>query len=183
MRVQGGLLPQLVLIAVHDRATRHSYKQFLVPRGFVVEEAADAEEALAKAISDPPDIIIVERELPTFGVDQLCGILKEDRDTRHVPIVLLTNEAVIIDTTAHGSAADSVLTKPCPPETLLVEMKRVGDRSADLRARAKAARSAARRLVGQSSDVVQTARQLAGGRREPQESRGGRSVTGLATSR
>jgi DNA-binding response OmpR family regulator len=152
-----GMLPQLVLIVVRDQAIRQSYKQFLVPRGFVVEEATDGSEALAKAISDPPDIIVTDRDLRSFTGEQLCLMLKEDRSTRDVPIVILASNAVAGDGTIDGFAAESVLPKPCPPETLLAEMKRVRDRSADLRARARLARSAARRLAAQSSTVTQTA--------------------------
>jgi DNA-binding response OmpR family regulator len=164
-----GMLPQLVLIVVHDRATRQSYKQFLVPRGFVVEEAAEGAEALAKAISDPPDIIVIEQDLPSLGVELLCRILKEDRDTRQVPIILLAGEAVIVDTTRQNGAADSVLRKPCTPETLLAEMKRITERSADLRAAARLARTSARRIVAESGDVMQTALRLAGARQKPQQ--------------
>jgi len=159
-------LPQLVLLVVHDRATRQSYKHFLVPRRFVVEEASDGSEALAKASSDPPDIVVIESELPCCNGDQLCQILKDDRDTRDVPIVLLAENTVCIGTTVHGWAADSVLTMPCAPETLLAEMKRVSERAADLRGRARLARSAARRLVAQSSQVTDGARRPAGERHE-----------------
>jgi two-component system alkaline phosphatase synthesis response regulator PhoP len=161
------MLPQLVLIVVNDRAIRQSYKQFLVPRGFVVEEAVDGSEALAKAISDPPDIIVTERDLPSFSGEQLCRMLKQDRDTRRVPVVLLADDAVAVDVAVFGFAADSVLTKPCAPETLLAEMKRVADRSAELRAGARLARSAARRRVGPSGDVIQASLRVAAERTKP----------------
>jgi DNA-binding response OmpR family regulator len=155
-----GMLPQLALIVVRDRAVRQSYKQFLVPRGFVVEEAADGSEALAKAINDPPDIIVTERDLPGLSGDQLCRMLREGRDTWRAPILLLATEALAGDGVREGGAVDAVLMKPCPPEMLFAEMKRVRDRSGDLRARAALARSAARRLVGRSSDMVQAAVRL-----------------------
>jgi hypothetical protein len=90
-------------------------------------------------------------------------MLKQEQDTRRMPVVLLANDAVAVD----GCAPDSVLTKPCTPETLLAEMKRVPNRSADLRPPARGPRSAARRLVGQSSDVIQLPRRVAGERPKP----------------
>jgi len=146
-------LPQLALIVVPDGTTRRQYRQFLVPRGFVVEEATEGSEALAKAICDPPDIIITERELPDLAGDHLCQLFREDRDTRLVPIVLLINHADI-GTVSADSVADSVLLKPCAPDTLFAEMKRVRDQSVELRSRAKRVRGQARRLVAQSGDVV-----------------------------
>jgi DNA-binding response OmpR family regulator len=163
------MLPQLVLIVVHDRAIRQSYKQFLVPRGFVVDEAADGSEALAKAICDPPDVIVTEWDLPGFSGEQLCLMLQQERDTRRVPVILLANDAVAVDATVSGFAPDSVLITPCAPDTLLAEIKRVGDRSAELRARARLARSAARRLVGPSSGGIRPSLRIAGERPKPQQ--------------
>jgi two-component system NtrC family sensor kinase len=155
-------LPQLVLIVACNRETRQTFRQFLVPRGFVVEEAATGSEALAKAISDPPDVIVTETDLPGSSGDELCRMLKQDRDTRGVPIVLLADQPGAGD--ADGSVADATLMKPCPPERLLMEIKRVRERSADLRARARLARSAARRLVRPSTSVVQKVGGLGGDR-------------------
>jgi DNA-binding response OmpR family regulator len=162
-----GLLPQLVLIVAGDRAARQMFRQFLVPRGFVVEEAGNGSEALAKAISDPPDVIVTERDLPGFSGDQLCRMLKEDRDTRRVPIVLLADGPAGGEDVA-DSVADATLAKPCPPDRLLTEIKLVRDRSADLRDRARPARSAARRLVRRSSNVFEARVLLAGDRSNEQ---------------
>jgi CheY-like chemotaxis protein len=160
------MLPQLVLIVVHDQTIRQSYKQYLVPRGFVVEEATDGSEALAKAINDPPDVIVTERDLRSITGEELCRMLKEDRSTRQVPIVFLENDIMAVHA-PDGLAADVILTKPCAPERLLAEMQRLRDQAAELRVRARLARGAARRLVGQSGEVVRAALRTAGERPEP----------------
>jgi DNA-binding response OmpR family regulator len=177
------MLPLLVLIVVGDSATRQSYKQFLTPRGFVVEEAGDGSEALAKAASDPPDIIVTEWDLRRVTGEDLCGMLKEDPDTCQVPIVVLANGPIAANATVYGQAADCVLTKPCEPAMLLAEMKRVRDRSTGLQARAKMVRSAASHLVRQSSKAVQTVAHVSPTRPSGHNTEAGRGITGREASR
>jgi CheY-like chemotaxis protein len=117
---------QRALIVDGDEDTRELYQALLVPRCYSVEHATNGREALAQAILHPPDVIVMETRLG--GVDGycLCELLRADRDTKSVAIVVLTADARPASLErARRAGADVVLTKPCLPEVLLTEMDRV----------------------------------------------------------
>ena len=116
-------LPRLALVIDEDRRTRELYAAALVPRRFVVEQAGDGREALAKAIAEPPDVIVMEATLPGITGYDLCQLLRRDRDTSTVPILVVTADA---DPQAHqrlhAAGADLVLSKPCAPTVLVSQV-------------------------------------------------------------
>jgi CheY-like chemotaxis protein len=114
------------LIVDADEDTRELYQAFLAPGRYAVEHAANGRDALQQALQHPPDIIVTETRL--LGVDGfcLCELLRADRETRTVPIVVLTADARPASLErARRAGADVVLTKPCLPEVLLKEMDRI----------------------------------------------------------
>ncbi len=125
------------LLVDRDADTRHMYKQWLALDGWQIEEADAGREALARAISHHPDVIVTETRLPGMTGLELCAVLRRDASTRAIPIVLVTGDGFSdqVDR-AKSAGADSVLVKPCLPDTLRVEMRRVLAASAELRARA-----------------------------------------------
>jgi hypothetical protein len=72
----------------------------------------------------------------------LCQLLRRDPSTTRIPIVFVTGDAFEGDLRrAERSGADAVLTKPCLPEKLLAEIRRVLQLSAELRTRGNNARA------------------------------------------
>jgi CheY-like chemotaxis protein len=112
------------------------YAEYLRMSACDVEEAEDGREALAKAIARHPDVIVTETRLPGINGFDLCLLLRRDPSTTRIAIVFVTGDAFEGDVRrAERSGADVVLTKPCLPEKLLGEIRRVLQASADLRAR------------------------------------------------
>jgi CheY-like chemotaxis protein len=104
--------------------------------GHRVAEANDGRQALAKAITDLPDFIVTDTQLGGFDGYRLCELLRSDRDTSLIPIVILSGDPEPGDVArARAAGADSVLVKPCPPQTLLAEIRRLREQGRDLRAR------------------------------------------------
>jgi CheY-like chemotaxis protein len=64
-----------------------------------------------------PDLIVVDDSLPDFGGAEVCRRLRESPATAATPIIAVTAspEALRFE----GCAADAVLTKPCPIDTLV----------------------------------------------------------------
>jgi CheY-like chemotaxis protein len=113
------------LIVDGDQDTRDLYQAFLAPRRYDVEHATNGREAFAQAIDHPPDIIITETRLRDVDGYCLCELLRADRETQTVPIVVLTADARPSSLErARRAGADVVLTKPCLPEVLVREMDR-----------------------------------------------------------
>lgn len=116
----------LVLIVDDYPDNREMYSSFLSFSGLQVEEAANGREALAKAFALLPDLVVMDLSLP--GVDgwQATRELKADPRTKHIPVVALTGHALAgTSDTALAAGCDLFLTKPCLPQDLLEEIRRV----------------------------------------------------------
>lgn len=126
----------LALLADGDADSRSMYADSLKLARWAVVEAADGRDALALALTERPDIIVTDSRLPGIGGVELCVVLRRDVATRTTPIVIVTGDAVVRDLErAKSSGADSVLVKPCLPETLIAEAARLIEQSQALRER------------------------------------------------
>jgi len=61
--------------------------------GFEVALACDGIEAVTQAFSMKPDIIVLDIEMPRMNGYQVCRLLKDDRRTAHIPVVMLTSRS------------------------------------------------------------------------------------------
>ena len=76
-----------ILVADADREMRSTYRTALHGAGCDVVDAVDGRQALTKALSQPPALVITETELPIFDGYALCAVLRRDAMTRSVPIL------------------------------------------------------------------------------------------------
>lgn len=115
-----------ILVVDADDDTRSRYRQSLKQAGCDVVDAADGREALVKALSHRPTLVITETRLPLFDGYALCEVLRRDSTTRTVPILVVTAEKrpSAVDR-AHDAGADAVIIKPVSPEALLKEIQRL----------------------------------------------------------
>jgi two-component system cell cycle response regulator DivK len=121
--VTGGSLV-LVVDDFHDN--REMYTQYLSFAGYRVAEAVDGEDALAKARSLLPDVIVMDLSLPRLDGWEATRRLKKDPLTRAIPVIALTGHALAGHAEgAIGAGCDAFVTKPCVPselESLVREM-------------------------------------------------------------
>lgn len=115
------------LIVDDDRTTREMYTHYLSRSGVNTVEAEDGVHGLAKATSIVPDVISTDLSFPhTLEGVQFCRSLKQLDLTRQIPVIALIGSGTDNDVEAAKKAGCiSVLTKPCLPETLLAEIRRV----------------------------------------------------------
>jgi CheY-like chemotaxis protein len=148
--------PLLALLADRDADTRKLYAEYLRLGTWNVDEASDGPEALAKAIGSRPSIIITETRLPGISGYDLCGILKRDPITQTIPIVVVTADAHPSDLhRAKAAGADAVLVKPCLPEVLVAEVRRVIEESHRLRKRSAETRGRVAVLSARSEALLE----------------------------
>ena len=94
--------------------------------GYAVTTAADGAEALKKAHSQPPDLIVLDVMLPEMDGFEACKVLRLDPATAKVPIIMLTAKAAEIDRVLGLElGADDYLTKPFSPRELLLRIKKI----------------------------------------------------------
>lgn len=117
----------LALIIDNDPDTREMYAIHLEQSGLGVVEASDAAHALAMAHTFQPDVITTDLGLRDVGGGTiLCERLQKFDDTKHIPVIAVTGSAMPYQVTeALAAGCCSVLLKPCLPDTLLSEIKRV----------------------------------------------------------
>jgi two-component system cell cycle response regulator DivK len=117
---------QLVLIVDDSLHTRNLYSEYLTFRGLGVVSSPDGGSALVMARSMRPDAIVMDLAMP--GVDGITATrqLKADPRTRGIPVLILTGFGYrAIEQGALEAGADLFLTKPCLPEDLEQEVRRL----------------------------------------------------------
>jgi CheY-like chemotaxis protein len=148
-----------ILVADADPETRTLYAFVLGRTGCEVVEASDGRQALTIALMRPPALVVAEIRLPLLDGCALCEILRRDRETADVPILIVTSDSRPASVErARQTGADSVLLKPATPEAIAAEARRLlavprepHSRSAAIDACLTVPRRAPRELAGPAS--------------------------------
>jgi DNA-binding response OmpR family regulator len=93
--------------------------------GFQTETAVDGAEALRKARSIAPDLILLDLMLPEMDGLEVCKLLRRDAKTSAIPIIMLTARASEIDRIVGLElGATDYVPKPFSPRELVLRVKR-----------------------------------------------------------
>jgi len=93
---------------------------------FEVVAAEDGEKGCAMALSERPDIILMDLEMPVVDGWEATRRLKEDPQTRDIPIIALSAHALAGEREkALGAGCDEFDTKPIEFERLVATLRRV----------------------------------------------------------
>jgi len=94
--------------------------------GFDVITAADGAQALKKARSIQPDLIVLDLMMPEIDGLEVCKILRRDPATARIPIIMLTAKAAEVDRIVGLElGADDYVTKPFSPRELVLRVNKV----------------------------------------------------------
>jgi CheY-like chemotaxis protein len=116
----------LVLVVEDYQDAREMYAAYLQFSGYRVAEATNGIEAIEQANELMPDIILMDLALPKMDGWEATRRLKLSEKTRHIPIVALTGHALAGHAEgARQAGCDSFVTKPCLPDALVAEIKRM----------------------------------------------------------
>ena len=119
-----------VLIVEDEKPIREMIAFGLKRAGFEVREAEDCRSARALLVDRRPDLMLVDWMLPDMSGLELTRALKRDRETRELPIIMLTARAEEGDKVAGlEGGADDYVTKPFSPRELLARINAVLRRS------------------------------------------------------
>lgn len=86
-----------LLIVEDDTVLQNALSSYLRAESFEVMCAVDGEEGVRMALSEKPDLILLDIVLPKKDGYQVLQEIKANQDTKHIPIVLLTNLGSIAD--------------------------------------------------------------------------------------
>lgn len=116
----------LVLVVEDYQDAREMYSEYLRFSGFEVIEASNGFEAIDRASSEMPDIILMDLALPRMDGWEATRRLKADARTKDIPIIALTGHALPSSSdSAQEAGCDSFVTKPCLPDALVAEIQRM----------------------------------------------------------
>jgi len=112
-----------VLLIDDDRDMVLATKMFVEAGGFIVDTAYDGEEGLKKVKTFKPDLIVLDVMMPGTNGWDVCADIKEDRESRHIPVIMLTGIGKRLGTTFStqdiydflGIEPDVYLEKPVDP--------------------------------------------------------------------
>jgi two-component system, OmpR family, phosphate regulon response regulator PhoB len=120
-----------ILIVEDERPIRDMIAFGLRRAGFEVSEAEDCRAAREALANRRPDLVLVDWMLPDMTGLELTRALKRDRETREVPIIMLTARGEESDKVAGlEGGADDYVTKPFSPRELLARINAVLRRGA-----------------------------------------------------
>ena len=93
---------------------------------FEVVTAEDGEKGCAMALSERPDVILMDLEMPVVDGWEATRRLKQDPQTRGIPIIALSAHALAGEREkALGAGCDEFDTKPIEFERLVATLRRV----------------------------------------------------------
>jgi len=109
------------ILAVDDSATMREMVAFVLESaGYRVIEAEDGAQGLDRATSTSVDLVITDQNMPNMDGLTLVRSLRELRDYKTTPILLLTTESSdAMKAQGREAGATGWLVKPFDPATLL----------------------------------------------------------------
>jgi two-component system alkaline phosphatase synthesis response regulator PhoP len=94
-------------------------------RGHVVQVARDGASALARVKHEPPDVILLDSDLPKIDGAEVCRRIKGDDNTTDIPVVMMTSSYIdIYDVGAEGGP-EAFVVRPFAREVLANVVERV----------------------------------------------------------
>lgn len=117
---------ELILIIEDNEKNRKLCRDVLQVKGYRTIESGTAENGLKLAVSESPELILMDIQLP--GMDGVTAMkqLKADAATRNIPIIAITASAMTNNRTAMlGQGFDGYQTKPISLKEFLGEVERV----------------------------------------------------------
>lgn len=86
-------MSKVLLLIEDDPLMLRLYRKIFKLEGYEIELAAGGQEGLDKAKSDKPTLVLLDIMMPKMDGFEVLGKLKEDPETKDIPVVVLTNLA------------------------------------------------------------------------------------------
>src|ERR1700722_20168231 len=88
-----------ILVVEDNEVNRDMLSRRMKRRGYDVITAADGEQGYSLALSEMPDLILMDISLPEMDGWEVINLLKAKEATRHIPIIVVTAHALVNDHT------------------------------------------------------------------------------------
>ena len=113
--------PARILVVDDEQAIRRALEVTLTRAGYRVQTAATAADALATAVLQPPDVVVLDLVLPDGDGAQVCRDLREWSSVPVLLVSVVEDEAEKVR--ALDAGADDYITKPFGVDELLARVR------------------------------------------------------------
>lgn len=113
------------ILIVDDSPTQlNGISKILTKHGYEIIIAEDGAQGVEKAVSEKPDIILMDVVMPNLNGFQATRQITKNPETSHIPVIMLTSKDQETDKVwAERQGASDYLTKPPKENDLLVKIK------------------------------------------------------------
>lgn len=118
-------MPRKKILLVDDSSTVIMMEKMLLSgAGYDLVVARDGEEGVAKAVSERPDLILLDVVMPKMNGIEACRLIRADPRTQGIPIIMVTtrSEAANVETSFKNGCNDYV-NKPLNNAELLAKVR------------------------------------------------------------
>ena len=116
------------VLVIDDNQAVRDYVRMLLENQYTVIEAVNGQDGLLQALKYVPDAIICDVMMPVMDGMECCRRLKNEIQTSHIPVLMLTAYAVDEEKIkGYECGADSYLTKPFSAKLLMARLRNLLD--------------------------------------------------------
>jgi two-component system cell cycle response regulator DivK len=113
-----------VLVIEDHEDNRRIMRDLLTSAGYKITEAATGEDGVRLAAAEPPDLILMDIDLPGIDGYEATRRVKDHPALRSVPVVAVTSYALSgDDAKAFAAGCDAYVAKPFSPRALLAKVR------------------------------------------------------------
>lgn len=113
-----------ILVVDDEPLVRNALVRFFSASGFSTVSASDGLEGLEKVASEKPDLVIADVDMPQLDGIGLCGMIKKNPATSHIPFLFLSGDGQIGKVEeALENGGDGYVLKPFDLPRLILKVK------------------------------------------------------------
>ena len=113
-----------ILVVEDQEDNRLILRRLLSTAGYDLIEAANGEDGVALALSQRPDLIVMDIQLPVIDGYEATRRIKSNAEIRSIPVIAVTSYALSGDETkARAAGCDAYVAKPFSPRQLLAKIR------------------------------------------------------------
>jgi diguanylate cyclase (GGDEF)-like protein len=103
-----------ILVAEDNEDMLDTLEQIFIHHNFEVDTALNGKEAIERAAADPPDLILLDANMPVMNGFDACKILKSQQTTKDIPVIFLSANFTEVNDRITGFelGADDYILKP-----------------------------------------------------------------------
>ena len=118
-------MPRKILLVAEDNTVCSSLQPWLTQCGYTVVLATEGgDQGILLAVTESPDLILIDTDLPVISGWQAINILKASTVTRHIPVIALALPTIAADwNRVLDSGCDACELKPIEPASILAKVK------------------------------------------------------------